>query len=199
MATKFFQVLKFLSQIKIDGDFLEIGSNRGDGSTFTFASIANSMGKQLYSVDIDQDIIERNKAEYDGLPFKMPITFCQSSGEDFLEQNKNLKFSVVLLDNFDWQWNPDNPEDFIKDQVDRYRTEFNLEMNNLNSQKVHLSQAIALQPLLTEQAIIVCDDTYWSQQHGVYVGKCGAAIPYLLSMNFKIVQAEHTGVILIRQ
>lgn len=198
MAEKFIHVLKFLREIKIDGDFLEIGSNRGDGSTFIFASIANGLGKQLYSVDIDPDIIERNRIEYENLPFRLPVNFCLSSGEAFLEQNQNLRFSVVLLDNFDWQWNPDNPEDFIKDQVERYRTQFNLEMNNVNSQMVHLSQAIAVEPLLTEQAIIVCDDTYWSPQHGVYVGKCGAAVPYLLQKNFRIAEVRGTVVILIR-
>jgi hypothetical protein len=195
----FARVLDYIHEIELAGDLVEIGADRGDGSTFIFSSIANHTGKKLYSVDIDPEIIAKNIAKFERLPFKLPVEFFNSKGEDFLEAHRNLRFSIVLLDNFDWQWNPQTPEDFIQAQVDRYKQEFSIDMSNLNSQVTHLKQALLLNDLLTPQAIVVCDDTYWDHTHATYTGKCGAAIPYLITCGFTPVLEENHGVILIRK
>jgi Na+-translocating ferredoxin:NAD+ oxidoreductase RnfD subunit len=157
------------------------------------------MNKQLYSVDIDREIIEKNHARFERMPFKLPIGFYNQAGEAFLEDNPTLKFSVVLLDNFDWQWNPSKPEDFIQAQVDRYKSEFSIDMSNLNSQITHLKQALLLKDMLTEQAVVLCDDTYWDEVHATYTGKCGAAIPYLMTLGFVPMLERDHGVILLRK
>jgi spermidine synthase len=198
MAMDFSRVLNYIHEISVDGDILEIGADRGDGSTFIFASIAAHMGKQLYSVDIDKDIIETNHNRFERMPFNLPVSFYTQPGEEFLEQNSDKKFSIVLLDNFDWQWDPNQSEDFIEVQKSRYAKEFNIEMTNLNSQVTHLKQAVLLTNLLTKQAIIVCDDTYWDHSHATYTGKCGSAIPYLMTIGFRPVLEENHGVILVR-
>lgn len=192
-------VLDYIHEIEVVGDILEIGADRGDGSTFIFGSIAAHLNKQLYSVDIDKDIIERNHKRFEQMPFKLPIGFYNQAGEEFLESNPALKFSIVLLDNFDWQWNPQQPEDFIQAQVDRYRNEFDIDMNNLNSQVTHLKQALLLKDMLTTQAVVLCDDTYWDDQHATYTGKCGAAIPYLITLGFVPMLEKEHGVILLRK
>lgn len=199
MTMHFSEALDYVHRIDFDGDVLEIGSERGAGSTYIFSTLAHNVGKTLYSVDVDHDVIERNISRFETFPFQLPVSFHHQTGEQFLAENKDLRFSVVLLDNFDWQWNPNSTEDFIQAQVDRYKTEFNLEMNNLNSQKTHLAQAIAMTPMLTDKAIIVCDDTYWVYEFGVYTGKCGAAIPYLLTQGFHVAHQKDQCVILIRE
>jgi 2-polyprenyl-3-methyl-5-hydroxy-6-metoxy-1,4-benzoquinol methylase len=199
MAMDFSIVLDYIHEIEVVGDILEIGADRGDGSTFIFASIAAHMGRQLYSVDIDKDIIERNHTRFERMPFKLPVGFYTQAGEEFLAEHKDLKFSVVLLDNFDWQWNPSQPEDFIQAQVDRYKSEFAIDMSNLNSQITHLKQAILLEHMLTDQAVVLCDDTYWDEQHATYTGKCGAAIPFLMTLGFVPMLERDHGVILLRK
>jgi hypothetical protein len=199
MAMDFSIVLDYIHEIEVTGDILEIGADRGDGSTFIFASIAAHMGRQLYSVDIDPEIIERNRSRFERMPFKLPVEFYTQSGEAFLAERSGLRFSVVLLDNFDWQWNPLKPEDFIQAQVDRYKSEFNVDMSNLNSQITHLRQALLLTDMLAEQAVVLCDDTYWDELHATYTGKCGAVIPYLITLGFvPMLQRDH-GVILLRK
>lgn len=199
MSMRFDAVYNYLHGDRLEGDILEIGADRGDGSTFLFASIAKNLNCNFYSVDVDPNVIARNKDRIKTLPFELPVQFFLQRGEDFLEQHTDKKFSIVLLDNFDWQWNLDNPENFIQEQKDRYSSEFQIEMTNLNSQITHLKQAILVAPLLTQRAIIICDDTYWDHEHATYTGKCGAAVPFFLTLGFELVLVENHGVILVRE
>jgi len=196
MGMKFQTLFDYVDRIDITENILEIGSDRGEGSTTILGHIAHVAGKKLYSVDMDPAIIDRNQKKYT----KLPIEFVCQKGEDFLDQNSNLKFSVVLLDNFDWDWNSNKPhDDIMQGQVSRYKNEFDLDLTNINSQKVHLLQAIKLKDMFSENAMVVCDDT-WVTPDNTYTGKCGSAIPYLMLLGFEL--AEHNnigaGVILIR-
>jgi hypothetical protein len=129
----------------------------------------------------------------------LPVEFFYQTGEDFLDANKDLKFSIVLLDNFDWDWKPENTEAHIVEQQHRYLEQFNLIMNNHQSQSTHLNQALKLTNMLTAEAMIVCDDTYWANEYGTYTGKCGAVIPYLEILGFRVVLNKDHGVVLIRK
>ena len=199
MSMKFTETLQFIKEIAIEGDLLEIGSDRGDGSTYVFATLAKNLDRKLFSVDVDKDIIDHNREEFGQLPFSLPVEFFNQTGEDFLDANKDLKFSIVLLDNFDWDWNPHNTEAHIVAQQTRYREQFNLEMSNHQSQATHLKQALKLTNMLTDEAMIVCDDTYWANEYGTYTGKCGAVIPYLEILGFAVVLNKDHGVVLIRK
>lgn len=199
MAMKFTETLQFIKELEIEGDLLEIGSDRGDGSTYIFATLAKNLDRKLFSVDVDKDIIDHNQEEFSRLPFSLPVEFFNQTGEDFLDANQDLKFSIVLLDNFDWDWNPHNTDPSIVAQQIRYREQFNLEMNNHQSQLTHLRQALRLSHMLTAEAMIVCDDTYWANEYGTYTGKCGAVIPYLETLGFNVVLNKDHGVVLIRK
>lgn len=195
MAMDFSKIYNHLNEVKLTDNLLEIGSDRGEGSTPILAQIALDYDKVLYSVDIDEDIIADNKVKYSDYPVK----FFHLSGEEFLDQNKDLKFSLVCLDNFDWDWEPLKKYDNVQNQILYYKEKHNLEMNNLNSQKAHLLQSIKLTNLLSDQCIIVCDDTWFVEEQGIYYGKCSAAIPYLINLNFvPFNEPESSGVILIR-
>ena len=199
MAMKFTEALQFVKEIKIEGDLLEIGSDHGDGSTYIFATLAQNLDRKLFSVDVDPDIIEHNRSEFSQLPFSLPVEFFNQTGEDFLDAHKDHKFSIVLLDNFDWDWKPENTEAHIVEQQHRYLEQFNLIMNNHQSQSTHLNQALKLTHMLTDEAMIVCDDTYWANEYGTYTGKCGAVIPYLEILGFRVVLNKDHGVVLIRK
>jgi len=196
MAMHFQKLFNHAGRIDITENILEIGSDRGEGSTIILAHIASFAKKTMYSVDMDTAIIDRNQKKY----AKFPINFVCQKGEEFLDQNSNLKFSLVLLDNFDWDWHPNQPhDDIMQGQVSRYKDEFNLDLTNINSQQAHLLQAIKLKDMFSENAMVVCDDT-WVTPDNTYSGKCGAAIPYLMTLGFELAEQNNigTGVILIR-
>lgn len=194
MGMNFELIHKYSDKINITDDLLEIGSDRGEGSTGVLASIAVSNNKILHSVDMNAKIISRNSNKYK----EQPVIFYNTKGEDFLDQHSHLKFSIVLLDNFDWNWAPlEATEDYILEQMKEYETIYNLTMTNINSQQAHLVQALKLTNMLAKQCVVVCDDTFINRQ-GTYDGKCGAAIPYLLTLGFVAHKVHDVGFILVR-
>jgi hypothetical protein len=195
MGMDFKKIEEYIIGMPINHDILEIGSGRSnDHSTETLAIIAARNNKTLYSVDVDKNLIDSNRIRY----ADHPVEFVNATGEDFLDQHSNLRFSVVLLDNFDWDWWGDHSTpDFVIEQQHTYKTDYNVDMNNVNSQTAHLLQAIKLTDMLAEQCVIVCDDSFWVSKTQTYGGKCGAAIPYLMSLGF-MPHLEEAGVILTK-
>jgi len=198
MGMQFARIYEFLPNLQLDGDFLEIGTECGENSTFIFASLAKIYNKTLYTVDIDEIKINSIQSKIKALPFELPVKFNVSSGENFLDNNADLKISIAVLDNFDWTWNPESIDQGMLDQIVSYKNRFNIEMNNLNSQVVHLMQAIKLAHMLTNDAIVVCDDTFWIGNHGMYFGKCSSAIPFLISQGFTPIN-DNAGVFMVRK
>ena len=194
---QFGRIYEFLPKINITGDFLEIGTECGENSTFIFASLADKLNKTLYTVDLDSNKIDNIRSKITTLPFNLPVEFCISSGEEFLEKNPHLKFSIALLDNFDWTWDFKSTDKRTNEQRFTYSNKFNLQLTNLNSQIAHLVQAIKLVPMLTEESIVVCDDTFWLEEHQIYSGKCSSAIPFLISQGFTPCN-DNSGVFMIR-
>jgi len=194
MGMDFNLIKQYAAEITISDDLLEIGSDRWEGSTLVLSDIAFANQKILHSVDIDDELIHRNSKQYQG----KAVNFYNIKGEDFLDEHTDLKFSIVLLDNFDWDWwTEQTPPDFLKEQQDMYISKFHVDMTNTNSQIAHLVQAIKLTNMLAKQCIIVCDDTFINRNQ-TYDGKSGAAVPYLLTLGFTpyVVPA---GVILVRK
>ena len=187
-------VEEYINKINITGDLLEIGI--GNHSTPLFGNIAHRHQKILHSVDVNTEKVKRCSQTYKSNNIK----FYNLKGEDFLDWHTDLKFSVVLLDNFDWDITiGDTKSEFIQsinNQKLRYKESFHMEMTNINSQIAHLQQALKITNMLTYQSIIICDDTELANDQ-TYIGKCGAAIPYLMTLGFKPYN-ENRGVILIR-
>lgn len=195
----FFKITEYLDSLSITGDILEIGSERGNNSTEILAEIAHQHGVTLYSVDIDPDLIRKNTEHFRKNYPHLPIKFVNSTGEEFLRNNRHLAISMALLDNFDWTWFPNKNESYAIDQSRDYLSKYGLVMNNLNSQATHISQAISLMPLLTNNCMIICDDTFRVYPQETYSGKCGAVVPYLLSQRFDIVYQEANGLLMVRK
>ena len=83
----------------------------------------------------------------------------------------------------------------IQDQVQWYQQR-GLLMNNVNSQTAHITQMVNLLPHMASRCVVCVDDTY--EYNGVFIGKGGAVVPYLLGQGFNILAAQDYGVILGR-
>jgi hypothetical protein len=103
--------------------------------------------------------------------------------------------AVLYLDNFDWNWSTNQHSSMIVEQQTWYHSQ-GITMNNLNCQTSHIGQMVNLMPCMAEKSVVCVDDTY--EYNGVYIGKGGAVVPYLLSQGFCILQSRDYGVILGR-
>lgn len=194
MGQIFRKAEKYLDQFDPEniGWFVEIGTSRNgdDGSTRIIAEWAARYQRELYTADIDYenlDFVSR---------FNIPnLKTYYGSGEEFFS---TFPFhlgpiSFLYLDNFDWDWHPDNPEPFVVEQQARYR-ELGLEMTNVNSQRAHLEQMMAALPSMAKQSVVVLDDTWYNKWWGHYSGKSGAVVPYLLANGYTILETEEQPV-----
>ena len=185
-------------------DILEIGMNRGEGSTDFFIDYAQRKGVKFVGVDI---MINREMRQL----VDNPLQHCEfhiSTGEDYLQSARitDQKFSIVYLDNFDWNYWPRGSTLISrqeKDYAQHHPYGDNLEFNNIQSQATHLNQAILLTRMFMPNSVVICDDTWYDADNMVYLGKCGAAIPYLTSIGFTVTHTHgvktNSSTILTRQ
>jgi hypothetical protein len=175
------------------GIVLEIGSDRYEGSSAYFAEIAKQLGTQFITLDLDENM-PRRLAQC--IPaYLKPITeFIHCDGTEWTKTCKH-QISVLYLDNFDWDWEVGTQDKMIKEQRAWYR-ERGIEMNNVNCQVAHLTQMQNLLPHMTDNCVVCLDDTYL--HNGVYIGKGGAVVPYLLVNGFEILLTQDYGVIMGR-
>jgi len=174
------------------GKFIEIGTSRNgdDGSTRVLSEWATQYGRQLTTIDMDPT--NCNLVASWALP---NTTVVNSTGEQFLQDfPKHTDYiSLLYLDNFDWDWHPQNTPDFIRNQQSRY-AELGLTMNNVNSQAAHLQQMCYALPAMSPKSIVICDDTWYNKWWGHYSGKSGAVIPLLLNNGFTVAYTEEQPV-----
>lgn len=205
MGTYYKNVEQYLDRIDNDS-WVEIGVDRGEGSTKFFADLAEKRGSKFYGVDADSGQISAATTNLT-VNGKLPdhITLSLSKGEDFLANWKlttpKEKISLMYLDNFDWDyWLGKQEESFVPIQKQHYREKMKVEMLNINSQLTHLVQAMRMLPLMSANSIVVCDDTWYHPNEGIFIGKCSAVIPFLLVNGYSILHQDgyrqNSGVIL---
>jgi cephalosporin hydroxylase len=151
---------------------LEIGSDRYEGSTDYFAKLAQAKGIDFHTVDISDDAKRR-------LPFTV-ATWHIAKGSEWCQHQLQRRVCAVYLDN----------HDYVYAGAD----------SNEECQVEHFKQMIHILPWLTDNAVVVMDDTYtWN---GCWVGKCGPIVAYLLSIGFEFQEVERSikdcGIILKR-
>jgi len=187
MGQIFRRAEKYLDQID-SGQWLEIGSSRrgDDGSTRVISEWATARDRYLDTVDVDPKVCAA--VQLLDLP---RVSVMNQTGEQYLQNfvSSNSVISFLYLDNFDWDWHPENSEDFVLEQQVRYR-ELGLTMNNINSQRAHLEQMMLAMPNMAEQSIVVLDDTWYNKWWGHYSGKGGAVVPYLLNNGYTVLETE---------
>lgn len=191
MGQIFRRAEQYLNQLSF-GEFVEIGTSRGgdDGSTQILAQWARNSNTNLITVDVDPDNCRFVKN------LNIPdCTIINQTGEQYLRTRAYSIRPIVFLylDNFDWDWHPDNTPDFIQQQQIRYKS-LGLDMNNVNSQAAHLNQMILALPHMAKQCLVVCDDTWYNPWWGHYSGKSGAVVPFLISNGFQVLYTEEQPV-----
>ena len=193
MGSIFLRAEKYLDQLTKDAEFVEIGTSRNgdDGSTKVIANWAGRYGSRLTTIDFDPD----NCAFVWQLNIDN-VDIVNARGEDWLytkPYNPLHPISFLYLDNFDWDWHPEKTEEFVREQQIKYQT-LGTTMNNVNSQRAHLQQAMLAVHHMAPSSLIVCDDTWYNKWWGHYSGKSGSAIPFLLNSGFDVLETEEEPV-----
>ena len=219
MGTYYKNCEQYLDRID-RGAWVELGVDRGEGSTRWFSELAQTKATRFYGVDMDPDQIQRAQTnlaatgqaiiQADG-SIQMQtgeladhISLIADRGEEFLKKlNNTEQISLIYLDNFDWDyWLGREEEAFVAGVKQRYRDTMQTEMTNINSQLTHLLQAIHAMPMMTPNSLIICDDTWAMPEEGTFSGKCSAVIPYALLNGYRILHnsgyRQNSGVILGR-
>jgi hypothetical protein len=161
---------------------LEIGSERGEGSSSWLYAWAKQRNIEFYSVDVEHHTHrEQTYPEINWIVTSSGSDWCKTSLPGL-----NKKIKVLYLDNFDWIWEPKNIPDWIQEQIDSYARR-GVTMNNQNCQEEHRLQLEYCLPYLDEQSVVIMDDTYYEHGNKSQLrGKCATAIPILLANGFKI-------------
>ena len=184
------KLLEYLPNLS-DGILLEIGSDRGEGSTPFFAGLVYGTTRELYAVD-PSDYVEQN-VKY--LVEQIPnVHFFKSTGEDFLKEF-DKKIAYAYLDNYDWNAAEDELtatwEEWISDMINEY-TQRGEKHSNEKCKQVHLEQAKLIAKLAADKCIIQFDDTYGNLDEHL-LGKGATAVPWLLDNGWKTVHVSDQG------
>lgn len=196
MGTLYQQVGQHIEETHPGDVILEIGSDRFEGSSYYFADLAARHDMRFVTVDLDAGALGRSRRN---IPQEIlgncEFVCAEALGWTQSFAQRQEKIRVLYLDNFDWDWSTNQHTDMIAEQKIWYSAR-GMIMNNINCQTSHIGQMVNLLPHMTDQCVICVDDTY--EYNGVYIGKGGAVVPYLLSQGFGLLQARDYGVILGR-
>jgi hypothetical protein len=195
MGTKIFELLKQYMPSKTTGVFVEIGSDRYEGSTEELANLAKCCGTKLISVDISDDAQKRLQHSVDN------VEFVTQTGSKWAQEFACSQNTVALLylDNFDYIYDVKDirTQDITKQQIADYASR-DIVMNNVNCQVEHMKQLLTLYSMFHNDTIIMFDDTY--QINDCWVGKCGPCVIYLLCQGYEILEwTTDSGVIMKRK
>ena len=172
-----------------DTIWLEIGSDRYEGSTLFLAELAAQQNVSLYSVDIDTAARRRI-----GHP---AIVWQQALGSEWCKDTLpkvGKKISLLYLDNFDYNWDVNKYNENVARQQQEYQSRFGISMNNQACQIEHMSQMVHCLPHMADHSVVMCDDTYLLND--CWVGKCGGVVIWLLSLGWNLEIVRDCGVIL---
>jgi hypothetical protein len=167
-----------------DNIVIEIGSERGEGSSLWLHEWAIKRNIGFYSIDVEHRMRERTYPEINWIVTSSGSSWCKN-----ILPGLNKKIKVLYLDNFDWIWDKNNMKPYVHAQISEYATR-GVEMNNQNCQEEHRLQLEYCLPYLDEQSVVIMDDTYYNQ-NAELDGKCATAIPLLLANGFEMHGTEY--------
>lgn len=170
------------------GSIVEIGSERGEGSTAYFEEFAKKKGMPFFTVDMDIAPHEAAKSICGARAYRM-------TGERFLAEEFHkfgLHIHFLYLDNFDWTWGGEVGAQIEAVQSRDYSRN-GLVLSNTNSQLAHCVQA-ALATQFMPSGYVLFDDTW--KEGDQWSGKGGTAMPMLLHRGFTVVESLGMHVLL---
>lgn len=153
----------------IAASIVEIGGERGEGSTSFLKHFAQRRGVPFHTVD---------------------MVNTGMTGEAWLQDvfpALNERIAFAYLDNFDWTFETFKNEPWLKQQIADY-AKAGIAMTNANSMAVHLEQTQRLLPFAADDCAILFDDT-WQLPDGTWTGKGGTAIPWILARGWRILES----------
>ena len=172
---------------------VEIGSERGEGSTAYFRAYSLKRGIDFHTVDVTDDAlnfftINANAGGPNDINFHKAESGHAWCRDVLPKLGKQI--SVLYLDNFDWI-DPNNLQyQWLQDQIASYAAR-GVVMSNENSQEEHRLQTLFCLPYMAPQSVILIDDTF--QDIGSptgWGGKCGTAIPLMLAAGYAIANTD---------
>ena len=176
----------------VHGVFVEIGSDRGEGSTQHLDRLATQHGTKLITVDI----LSKAKSWLESTCTNTQFVVADGAAwaKEFAQNWTDV--AVLYLDNFDYIWDINNTSPAIEVQMRQYASN-GTPMTNQACQIAHMSQLLALYNVLAPRAVVALDDTYC--YNDCWIGKSGPVVVYLLARGWQIVyQTIDNGVILTR-
>jgi hypothetical protein len=108
MGSLFKKTHEYITQVDSDSVMLEIGSDRGEGSTLYFAELAAKYNTELHSVDVS--LAAQLGISHPSIKWHTAIGSAWCRDEYSLLRKK---ISVLYLDNFDYLWNNDRSDDTV--------------------------------------------------------------------------------------
>ena len=193
-----------------EGAIVEVGSDRGEGSTVFLSALANRTGRPFFSVDFSDEGFRNARAACGSCA-------QQGMGERWLEDAQGFasaaaaaglgeqpRIALAYLDNYDWTYPWTKAMSYKLQQHKDYQDQ-GLSLSNAKSQETHLRQAKAVEQRCTERCVVLFDDTWAGAAPGLYNGKGGQAVGFLLGHGFEVVQQSaadepsHLGWVLLRR
>ena len=172
---------------------VEIGSERGEGSTAYLRDWAAGRGMDFHTVDVT-DTAQTHFANDPAFGGVGRINFhTVDAGHAWCRDTLpglGRRIAVLYLDNFDWIWagSEDKPGD--QEQIADYARR-GVVMNNENSQEEHRLQTLYCLPCMAAQSIIIIDDTFPDRRSPTgWSGKCGTAMPLILAAGYTVAARE---------
>lgn len=156
------------------GWVVEVGSERGEGSTGWLHRYATDHGLYFATIDVHPG---RSKAADRIAPGHARC----AQGRDELRRIRPI--SVAYLDGFDWIPSGHERSRWIATQRDEYTT-LGYELTNENAQREMLEEAHQVVRNAAPRCAVICDDTW-----GRWNGKGGWAVPYLRENGFRLVSS----------
>jgi hypothetical protein len=156
-----------LATIGDRGAVVEIGSERGEGSTDFLAELAQRHGVDFYSIDI----IKRHE-----------LTTVADGAEWLASFDGEIQ--LAYLDNFDYVFPEIEGASWVVEQAVEYESMGRL-LTNDNSEAEHLAQAMLVHDLSFGGSVVLIDDTYISD--GRLTGKGALAVPWLTEHGWQLV------------
>ena len=197
-ATEFLNTLNF----NANNIIVEIGSERCEGSTEYFNTYAAKLNIEFYSIDVI-DYAKNSLKHLKNTKFIVCDSGSKWAHDELPKLHKKIK--VLYLDNYDWLGPMNELKSHEINQIAEYKQR-GVIMHNLDCQREHLHQMVGCLAHMEDESLIICDDTPYQTHSGIYIGKNGAVIPYLLSYGYQIIFGkghnrecnEDNGVILYR-
>ncbi len=185
-------IIQMLPTIKAElpkgAAMVEIGSERGHGSTLALAQTALEYGLHFVTVDVDPSInVDAKKIVQEVSPSFEAV--CDY-GEKYLEITART-FHIVYLDAFDF-WHANHPEDRKAAYASR-----GTEITDDNAAAMHLACAKALKRCLAIGGYVCFDDILTPGPE--WKGKGRDAIPWLMNNGFDLLEWKRTTAMLRRQ